>query len=254
MHQDVVYIVGDNFLSFAQLENVYTYSQVIEMVKSNNMDNLREFICVLGQGLNSEEKRQLELYSRKNWIGLVINGLQRPASHDLTHKYRSENIMITEPLTVLSGKRYRACLIIDDSCAEMSDHLTGKHIQGMVLTEAARQMMLAVAEKYILESDEQKNSYCILNSVSSHFFHFAFPVDIRIEHEIYELKKVDEKGYDVKTRTHFIQSDAIIAYVDIEYKFYKKDLLLMIENKVADKVIISHSNIHLENLFTDAAA
>lgn len=157
-------------------------------------------------------------------------------------------------MIILPKKHYRAYLAIDDSCAEMSDHVTGLHIQGMVLTESARQMMLAVAEKFILQPSDRGNSYCVLTKMASQFFQFTFPVDVKIEHEILELLEKNERGYEVKTRTAFVQNNKVVAHVDIDYKFLNKYILESIENKMALDILRSNMTMQLENMYLETVA
>lgn len=254
MNNNVVYIVGDTFNTFSKLENVFTVSEVLHTI--NNVESLflRQAICVLGQGVSKKEREQLEQYSRNNKIGFIVNANQLPASNQLTHKHKTENIMVTEPMTVISNKLYRAYLSTDDDCAEMSDHITGQHIQGMVLTEAARQMMLAVAEKYVLKPEEKNNLYCVLNSVKSHFYKFAFPVDIKVEHEVFNLKQNRPGNYQAETKTSFIQNDVIITQVEIDYKFYAKEFLLKMEAQLAEQALKFNVEQHSNNSYLDMAA
>ncbi len=251
---EVLYVVGDHFGSFSKLENVYTYSAIMKKIESNEFKFLRKFYYVIGQGISKSERKQLQELSHNGQIGLIANGYQKPASTCLTHKQKNENIIITEPLMYVRDKIYRAYLAIDDSCAEMSDHVTGLHIQGMVLTEAARQMMLAVAEKFILKPSDRGNSYCVLTKMTSQFFQFAFPVDVKIEHEILQLFTENKKGYEVNTRTQFVQNNKIVAHVDIDYKFRDKSILESIENKMALDSLKSNINLQLDNLYLDTVA
>lgn len=244
--ENVRYIVGDGFSGFAQQDRVCTFSQIIQIIATSLFD-LKKMTFVIGQGLSEEERRLLKAYSKEGKLGSIVNGYQRLASDKLTHKKKYENIMITDPLVVEPGKVYRSYLCTDDACAEMSDHITGQHIQGMVLTEAARQMMLAVAEKYILKREEQGCSYCILNSVNSTYHQFAFPVDTTIEHKIIFLKNIRLGSYIVKTKTFFIQNNIAIAEVDINYEFHTKKLLEKRENQLAEKILKSKIQEHINS-------
>lgn len=51
---------------------------------------------------------------------------------------------------------FESHLMLNDRCAEMSDHVTGQHLQGMILIEAARQMTLAVTEMYFIDSNDRE--------------------------------------------------------------------------------------------------
>jgi hypothetical protein len=81
--------------------------------------------------------------------------------------------------------RYHACLVVDDRCAEMSDHTTGQHLQGMLLMEAARQMSLAVTEHYFLQHKPGSSSFFVINRFDVEFLRFAFPVRTDMECQLH---------------------------------------------------------------------
>src|SRR3546814_4023102 len=65
----------------------------------------------------------------------------------------------------------------------MLDHLTGQHIQGMVLTEACRQMFLAVTEKYFLQDYRAKKRYFVIDTMTMRYNAFAFPLPAQITYK-----------------------------------------------------------------------
>ncbi|MBD2810814.1 hypothetical protein ID853_07945 [Xenorhabdus sp. Vera] len=74
----------------------------------------------------------------------------------ITHKHKRKNVLISK--TIKTGDTsYQCHLLIDDDCAEMADHVTGQHIQGMVLLEACRQMINSVSERFLIKTGRNKS-------------------------------------------------------------------------------------------------
>ena len=155
------------------------------------------------------EREMLKSLEQENKLGAIINRHYQLSPQSLSHKVKTHNTMISEPLVGRPGHEYVSYLMLDDDCAEMSDHNTGFHIQGMVLTEAARQMMLAVGEKYLLDKTLKGQAYFALRKVNSEFFHFAFPIEMKIVHHVLR-KKVKGTTHLVNPRTEFVQNNQVI--------------------------------------------
>src|SRR5690625_6326666 len=81
-------------------------------------------------------------------------------------------------------------LIIDEDCELMNDHLSGQHVQGMVLIEAARQAMLVVTEQFLMP-DNDINYAFIFNALSVKYSHYTFTVNAIIRTCITE-RSVDD--------------------------------------------------------------
>lgn len=141
---DIFYVVGDVYEVFTYHQKVLLFREVIDHIWNGKDYKNKTFI--LGQGLSYFERKKLESLSKKRKIRNIVNQGLKLASNPVTHKHKTSNIMISDPQKIAKD-RFNAHLMVDAQCAEMSDHITGRHIQGMVLIEAARQMMLACAEK-----------------------------------------------------------------------------------------------------------
>lgn len=131
-------MVSDSFDSFAANDDVVSYSELIRMIEARALAARK---IVIGQGMDEGRRRTIKR-------ALVATGLDEaiklidinsnPVDRLLVHKYKPENVCIDEPREVGEG-RFTSCLVLDDRCAEISDHTTGQHIQGAVLIEASRQ-------------------------------------------------------------------------------------------------------------------
>ncbi|MHB1948744.1 MAG: AfsA-related hotdog domain-containing protein, partial [Gammaproteobacteria bacterium] len=242
----ITYIIGNKFYEFSKSSHVISVADFFEKMEDiENFSNKKQ-VYYFGQGVSELEQDIIVEFCKKNNVSIFHGG--KPAESALTHKVKQENTMITEPF-LIEDNTYRSNLIINDDCAEMSDHVTGRHIQGMVLIEAARQMMLAVSEKYILGKENQGKAYCILNNIITTFKQFVFPIDVVMNHKIMVMQATRNGVYAVKCRTQFIQNNQVTAEIEIEYKLYDKNLMLKKEQKIAEKCLEESAKTIKENHF-----
>ncbi|MNP31136.1 A-factor biosynthesis hotdog domain protein [compost metagenome] len=99
------------------------------------------------------------------------------AGKRLSRKYRPENVLISIPERTDDGI-YTASLLLHAQNELLLDHLTGQHVQGMVLLEACRQMLLAVTERFHLDEYEPPKRYFVLNEMNVRYTAFAFPLPL----------------------------------------------------------------------------
>jgi len=90
-----------------------------------------------------------------------------------------------------------------------SDHRTGQHVQGLLLIEAARQMMLSVSESYLPGENTGARYYVVLNSVNTGYLQFALPLPTLLSNEI--LSRQPGKGGSPKATCQkpFFQGDLL---------------------------------------------
>lgn len=231
LNKECIYIVGDKYKKFSELQNIYTYSEVLLLVKCNDSILTQKFI-IIGQGVSAEERQTLRNLELNNKLGVILNRHYELTPQNMSHKEKAYNTMISAPRVIHSNKSYSAYLMLDDGCAEMSDHITGMHIQGMVIMEAARQMMLAVGEKYLLPPQMKGNAYFALKQINSKFYQFGFPIEVKLIHTINHLKRREEICI-AETVTEVVQNGALIAEVGINYVACIKDSLLDKETSMA---------------------
>lgn len=145
-------VVPKAFSQFAENENLLLYEHLMEMLNADkpSVGPLSGRKLVAGQGL--DEKQISHAWYVGTSKGLIaefqhwhVNRRKQLATKPLVHKHRSENTLISTPERSENGN-FVAGLILHEQNELMLDHLTGQHVQGMVLTEACRQMFLAVTE------------------------------------------------------------------------------------------------------------
>ncbi|MFP2929959.1 AfsA-related hotdog domain-containing protein [Pyxidicoccus sp. 3LG] len=172
-------MVGDGFAGFAsENPDVITISELERRLASGGLQE--ELTLTEGQGISRERRRHLRECVARAQPRLHLQSLPEPAGPKLVHKRAPENVMISIPERV-GEDLYHACLVVDDRCAEMSDHTTGQHLQGMLLMEAGRQMSLAVTEHYFLQQKPGRSNFFVINRFELEYLKFAFPVRTEME-------------------------------------------------------------------------
>ncbi|MDF2690768.1 MAG: hypothetical protein K0S29_623 [Gammaproteobacteria bacterium] len=246
MSHSIRYIVGDKFAGFANSnQEVITISNFERSLDYPLIGNHSEISFLIGQGVNIESlQKLLQKIEQKNLQEVIkiknSHLLYLKESAKQVHKAKLKNIMITAPLKT-SEACYESLLILDDECAEMDDHVTGQHIQGMVLVEAARQMMLAVTEHYYLNQEEQNKYYFVLNKIMTEFQQFAFPLDIKIKCRQIDFSKKNASSLSACLNFEFIQNEKLITTVNIDFSAYLGSKLANHEARLARNAIEVHS-------------
>src|SRR5690625_2275198 len=66
------------------------------------------------------------------------HNLPQRASSALSHKHNPKNTLVSMPRQV-TADTFELHLMIDEDCELMNDHLSGQHVQGMVLIERSEE-------------------------------------------------------------------------------------------------------------------
>ncbi|MEM9103729.1 MAG: AfsA-related hotdog domain-containing protein [Pseudomonadota bacterium] len=238
------YIVGDKYQAFKAHKRVITYSDFQALLNSSDVDPVAIKNTLVGQGVNDSEREQLfMLMQHKNDSPASAVALKR-ADRRLTHKHKNENILITCP-EKLDDQTYLSHLAIDDDSAQLSDHVTGQHIQGMVLIEAARQMTLAVTEQYFIEENEGIGF--ATDSLETTFHRYTFPCDVQMYYTVLSHRQGFHKNAKYKVKITFVQNDFVCAEMIYGFSTYQQKFIQGQERKQAEEVLsiqpISNSNL-----------
>lgn len=237
-----LYVVGNRFRDFSDNKTVLTVDQFCELVKSTlHTRQEKNYLLHAGQGLTDQDDQTITKLIRMNNLKdqfICADSLfptQRAAKY-MTHKHLDKNTVISEP-TKLSETSYESYLMIDENCAEVSDHLTGQHIQGAVLMEAARQMTLAVTEKYFIDNEYRNQISFISNSVQTKFHAYAFPLAIKIHYEIKKRRGLEKKNSQFIVLVTFLQNDEPVSEVTYDFSVMNKFYIYHKEKEAAKSVI-----------------
>lgn len=236
-----MFIVGGKFAEFAKHNNVMTVSEFDKFIDGchNIASNIR---CLIGQGVQHDFFDSLKSKVKERNLCRSINFendhllASREEKH-IVHKQKTENVMITKPLPCQERNVYKSALILDERCAEMSDHVTGQHLQGMILTEAARQMMTAVCERHLLDEDERKDASFTLNKLSPEFKSFAFPLEVDIYYKVVQMTKIPKKCLKSNAQITFVQGGRTICEVEVCFSVFSKKFVQEMEQRAALELV-----------------
>ena len=238
------YVVGDKFDRCTKLKSCITYSEFLEKYRNRELDvSIQNGIQYYpGQGLQEEQIKVFlkEIEGRKLskhfyvWYHMLSN---YKASEKLTHKRYGENRLITEPQNIAIDT-YEMDLVINDKNEIMSDHVTGYHLQGMLLIEAARQSFLAVTEKYFVPKELDFKSYFVIKKMEVNFISFVFPFDTKIVYNILDKDIKDPLKLNFSICVGIHQMDQIATSIDIDFSVFHKPWFETIEQKKAERCLL----------------
>lgn len=231
-------IVGDKFKEFADNnDSVMTKTNYLDQITNENVQSLSRYDILIGQGVAPEEIQQIKksiVEGRKIQVltNLGLSEVEENEHQRTVHKHNKENIMISPPSRV-GQYSYLSSLHLRDGCSELSDHMTGQHIQGMSLIEAARQLMLSVSEEFLLDNQMRFNSYFVLNNIESEFNKFIFPLEVSM---LFRLKNIENKklgSISAESECEFMQNGEHVATVRITFSTYAQDFISGRESELA---------------------
>ena len=240
MSVERIFIVGDKFKLFAENTHVMAVSELEAILDGDLIHpNLR---FQLGQGVSEEQvTRLLEKAARLKKPWLTDFAKPAKAGRELAHKHQQQNSMISVPRR-LSHDSFEVDVLLDERCAEMSDHITGQHIQGMVLTEAARQTFLAVSEAFYLQ-DETESSYFVINNMDVEYQRFVFPLPMSILYEVLD-HRVSERSNSQRfeVRMSVIQAQQTCCVIRTKFSTYPDSVIAKKEAGLAQQAVLSELN------------
>jgi A-factor biosynthesis hotdog protein len=241
----VLHVVGDKLVTFAN-ENpgVMTVSNLEKLLEKKEVH--RPHALIVGQGVSLERLSLLEERIQRSAARSLVT-IQEARIRDrcpgkYTHKHFNHNTIITLPYKDEAADLYRCHLVLDDDCAEMSDHVTGHHLQGVVFFEASRQMLLAATELFWLEQ-LGRPYYFVLNeyNITYHTFGFPLPTDItmKVLAERGDTRQSGSVFLDIKVE--FFQVGVPITECVIKYAAFDKALLSAREGLLSRMALVKHS-------------
>lgn len=246
-------VVSDKLGAFADNDKVVVASKFFDLL---TMEEKKPSNCNynvhIGQGISDaaldnifSTVKEKGLNSRFNFLGITQD--TKRASLQATHKHQTKNIMISQPVR-LSENSFESHLMLDENCAEMSDHVTGQHIQGMVLVEAARQMINALTEDHLLSPEQAKNTSYVLNNIDSKFYQYVFPLEVKLHCEIVKIRRVANNNFTATTKVSIIQGNELMMEVGLGYSVISKDYIQQKEKNMALNAIMKIFELGRNNL------
>ncbi|SEK00902.1 A-factor biosynthesis hotdog domain-containing protein [Paraburkholderia diazotrophica] len=101
--------------------------------------------------------------------------------------------------------------MLDERSADVSDHLTGHHIPGMLLAEASRQMMIAVVERFYLPVRRRAPIRFVTHEMSLEYHDFMLPLPVDILFLPMKLRRVSDLNLKLSCAIRLTQRNRIGA-------------------------------------------
>ena len=236
MEWKVMHVVGDRFSEFSSNESVIKVSELDELLSQSDASVGPNMLFMLGQGVAMAQAHSIMEKARRHGIeaSFWFPSLEK-AGHHLSHKHDPENIMISVPRKK-DAENYELDVLIDEHCVEMSDHITGQHIQGMVLIEVSRQAFLAVTELFFLEVNEPSR-YFVINSFNVNYNDFVFPLSARVKYQVQNVERINRKKSSFKVYMEIEQGGKVCCCIDVQFSAVVQDLVTSAEVRKAVEAI-----------------
>jgi hypothetical protein len=234
MVKPVVFLVGDTYRSFAQNSHVVTLRDLRERVAASDA-RLSDVRVVAGQGMRHEDGAAPCDPDEARSVGILVEPAQPPAPLAMTHKRDPEHVLVTTP-TKLRPRTYGMDLLLTDRMDRLVDHVTGQHVSGMVLLEAARQGGIACVELEYLSAQEGRFGF-VWNGSRVNFTRFAFPLPTRLvvsfREEAVEGRSQPKRFADIE----ILQAGHSVCQVEMAYDLLPTTVFDALEAKAARRAV-----------------
>lgn len=206
MFEKIVYVVGDNYAEFGKNDGVITFSDFMEHITQNNICE-PSVLYVPGQGICKTQSEKVLSNIRTTKSNLTfLPSHEEPVHNELVHKHKLQNVLISTPVKI-GENQFSASLLARDDYLESTDHLTGQHIQGMLLMEAARQLLIAIPTIYYLEQEKRSRYKFLFNKLIIEYHSFVFPLPVQISTSVDRVVENRGRNIEFEMRIDFFQCD-----------------------------------------------
>ncbi|MFF3601653.1 AfsA-related hotdog domain-containing protein [Kitasatospora indigofera] len=222
-----VLLVGDRFAGFAVHEGVLTVSQFTEQLPLYAAAAAGRTQVLAGQGITAVRWQELREDAARHGLRERLD-FRRPESalspRGEAHKHQSQNTLIAGLRREQEG-RFSADLRLHEDNELLLDHQTGQHVQGMVAVEAARQMFLAVSERYYASRHPGRSYYYVIDSMNTSFENFLFPLEATIEFLTLRAEVADPERLSFAADISVHQAGRRAALTSVTYTAFEPALI-----------------------------
>lgn len=244
----VLIVIPKVFKQFSENPNLLPYDKLLSLLHAHDVP-AAELVgrrLIAGQGLD-------DMQVNHAWYVGTSRGLANEFAHwrtarkgryadqSLCHKRRPENILISVPERQSDGG-YTAELLLHERNELMLDHLTGQHIQGMVLTEACRQMFLAVTERYCLDNYPAAKRYFVINLMNVRYQAFAFPLPAQIRYRVIDQQQPKPERVSIHADMDVLQAGQVVAGMEVKFTVFDDAYISQRERKLAAEAVGNYVN------------
>lgn len=228
-------IVGNKFSDFSINDNVIMLKDIEILIKNKKLSDM-DIYYELGQGVSEDKIHKLiSLSIEYNFRDKLLFEPIKKCRTKHVHKSELKNSLITLPIRI-AGNIYESMIYIDDENEIMSDHVTGQHLQGMLFSEASRQMFLAVTEEFYPNNKEEHISFAWKKS-DVIFHNYAFPVKTKLIFEISKCSSVKKDRCDFSANISIYQNDKLVCTSIMEYETLPLKLTARREKMMASESV-----------------
>lgn len=234
-NRPTIHLVGERFAAFAANDGVATVNRFIGNIRGGLYDDLPQPVRLgVGQGVDASDWEVVaaELSRRGLLTRFRMPAVPVPVAADLVHKRAAENVMLADARR-RGPMRLAARLSLSDMNEMILDHVTGQHVAGMVLIEAARQLIELTNHEFIVHDDAHSFVLC---SLAAHFEGYVFPlvVDLECALTIVDASKPARREFSAEVVVS--QGGQTRAKVRVDYQIVRTRSLARQEGMLAAKV------------------
>lgn len=190
---------------------------------------------IAGQGIGRYEVDYLYGELRNRGVdGAVIDQAPDPAlaRRQEVHKARRHNVLVAG-LHQVDDVRYQAVLRVDGENELLLDHTTGRHLQGMQVMEATRQMAIATAESRFRDELAGGGYQWTADSWHTEFRRFLFPLQVLLDCRITESDVSSRARLNFHMVVSFVQAGATAVTSTVEFTAFDQSFLSRAESAQA---------------------
>lgn len=229
-------LVGDQFAAFAAHAGVATVSRFVADVRSGHYDAPQSPVGVdWGQGTTPYDLEYVrEALAARGVLDhfQVAASLEPAAGRYSCHKRREANALVAG-LRLIGEHRYQAALLVHPDNELMLDHQTGEHLQGLVVIEAFRQMLIAVCEQYVVIGLPPREYGYVWHSLQMDFENFLFPVHTGLECQFEQVDLSDARRVRMAATLQVDQAGTRCGLARIEFSALDARSMAVTEHRLA---------------------
>jgi hypothetical protein len=237
---NVRWVVGESFESSECHPEILQISKLISDVRQGTYDQMPAIHLRVGQGVARAEWEMLgDLIATRGLIDRVSLGEppSEPLARQSVLKHDQRNVLISSPRRLPDG-RYESDLVIPDHSEMMLDHTADQqHVPGMLLIEAAIQMVTATVTDFVPVIAGQPDPYAVMHGCEFKFERFVFPLPATVILQILQTGDVSEDLTPLTADAEFIQSGRVTSSAHIDLHAFAPSTIFYIENAQACRML-----------------
>lgn len=210
-----IVIVGNGFKDFSDKESVWAIDDYLQ-------DAQKDISVILGQGLVDKDFEAI-----KNKVSCDVINISQIAK-EMTHQQNDRNVLVYN-LRNTGKEHFQANIYIRGENDLLQDHITGIHVSGMILVEAARQLFIAS-----LMNDGYLDDRFVLNNIYTSFLSYVFPTEIIMDLS-YRYVKSTKNEKRVIAKVQALQNNTVCAEFEIKSTLIPNKLAAMGEKLSANQ-------------------